>query len=119
METSELILPPVQEYKALVLQNTNNVLECESFLYLQEAPGRVITVDDLNVMYLVQHKGQELKLRQVQLFRWQFQWMSDLICYAAAGMSAYDWKKQWLEAHPDTRDETEIGIYIYKRCYKN
>jgi hypothetical protein len=99
----------------LKLRNDNNKLACDAFLVIQFAPIGPVKDSDLYSTHLVKTKDGDIYCQLVDFLRLPFSKISSLITLPAAGVESREWCKKWKEKYPSTTDDTEMGVYYYKR----
>ena len=102
--------------KELKIANNNNKLFCDAFIEIHFAPPReTITAKDFEKIYVVQ-KGEESIFVQLTSFtRVEFRNLSSILTMPAMAMESHEWRAYWLNKYPNTKADTEMAVYCYKR----
>lgn len=105
----------MENVQPLKLKNFNNSLACNAFIYIHFAPAKEITDADMDKVYLVKNEGEEFFVKLVDFLRFYFHAAASIITLPATGLEAQDWKKEWLHQHPNTKVDTVMCAYYYKK----
>ncbi len=106
--------------KELPIENENNKLQCNVFFEINFAPTAAQPLLDWHFEkdYLIKIDDHLKTVNLVNFWRVPFKNMHDWVTIAATGLPAPQWKFAWKELHPETTDETQMGIYCYmKKIY--
>ena len=103
------------EAKELKLPNYNNCLACDAFIQIHFAPDKPVMETDLDRLYHVKHEDQDIYMQLVDLQRIPFKNIESIITFPATALEAHDWKACWLEKYPETKPDTMMCVYYYKK----
>lgn len=102
--------------KQLNITNENNKLQCDCFFVLDFAPPKeTLREEHFEKTYLVKHDGKDIYMQLQHFWRIPFAKMSSLYTIPATGIGVIEWQQMWLNKNPKTTEDTEIGIYCYKK----
>jgi hypothetical protein len=107
-----LLKAKAQELK---LKNYNGCFGCDAFVYIHFAPGRLLTDEDLQKIYYTSIGDGEMYLQIVDVLRFYFKDTPSIATLPATGMESHEWKPWWLSQHPETKPDTEMCVYYYKK----
>ena len=102
----------VQELK---LKNYNNCHACDAFVYLHFAPSQPVTDKDFEKTYLVKHEGEDFFVMLVDFLRFKFEMAPSICTIPATGMEGEEWRTWWLTQHPQTKADSDMCAYFYKK----
>ena len=106
------------EAKPLPLKNVNNCLaSSEMFNYIHFAPKESIAESKLDAIYYTETDGHHFYSQIVDIYRIEFfrLSMSTVITGPATGMESHEWAAWWMEQFPETRPDTKMAVYTYKK----
>ncbi len=103
------------EAKEMKIPNLNNCLACDAFIQINIAPASLIPESSMNKLYYVNHEGQDIYMRLIDILRIDFAEISSLMTLPATGMESHEWRDDWLAKYPDTKADTKMCIYYYKK----
>lgn len=105
----------IPEVKTLPLKNLNNCLACDAFVYITFAPENRPTEADLERIYLSKIGEEEFYSKIVDIQQFEFMRMPSIATLPATGMEAHEWCLWWLEQYPQTKEDTKLAVYYYKK----
>ena len=103
------------EAKLLNIPNHNNCLACDAFLQINFAPEGSIPESSMEKIYFVKHEGNEMYLKLIDMLRISFSNITSTITLPATGKEAHEWREWWLQNNPDTKADTKMAVYYFKK----
>ncbi len=104
-----------KETKELPLKNLNNCLACDAFVYITFAPAKTLSEIDLEKIYYTKNGNEEFYSQIVDIIRFDFERMPSIATLPATGMESHEWRQWWLQQYPDTKPDTKLAVYYYKK----
>ena len=97
------------------LANYNNKLWCNAFVVINLPPPEPLKPDDHTKIFSILVNGKNVLVRIVSVITVPFLKVGEWYTLPANGLTEGEWRRYWMGIHPNTTDETLIGIYYYKR----
>lgn len=104
-----------RQTKELPLKNLNNCLACDAFVYITFAPSKSLSETDLEKIYYTKNGEHEFYSQIVDILRFDFSRMPSIATLPATGMESHEWRRWWLEQYPETKEDTLLSVYYYKK----
>ncbi len=102
--------------KELKILNSNNKLLCDAFIEIHFAPPReTFTEKDFEKIYVIQKGEDSIFVQLVAFTRIAFTNVPSVLTMPATAMESHEWRAYWLSRYPNTKPDTEMAVYCYKR----
>lgn len=106
--------------KTLIIPNSNNKLQCESFLHIAARPSKVILASDLPQKFIIQDKSEtpavKFEAELVDILPTVICDLPSVITYAASGMDYLKFQEQYIKQNIVHTKLDEVAVYIYRKC---
>lgn len=99
----------------LKIANENNKLNCPGFIQIHFAPKAPIRESELERIYEINTAEGNILVKVVDILRIRFHNIGNLFTIPATGMEYLEWQRDWQRKYPQTKKDTEMAIYCYKR----
>lgn len=105
--------------KTLLIPNLNNKLSCKYFSHITFSPDKKIPESELKKKYVIEDPLKSINSFEVELItfgRLPLAYISELDTFVSSGVGREKFILDFKADHPEATKETEIAIYVYKRC---
>jgi hypothetical protein len=99
------------------LSNDNNMLSLDVFMQIDLAPDNPVP-ESILMNTLFYSRQFDIFCKCVDLHRFEFQQITNHFTLLACGISAVEWRKLWMEKHPEIKPKTMMAVYYYQKARK-